>query len=123
MDLATQLRLLVAQFATLAAMLAVVHVPIGDYMARVFSSPKNLRVERGFYRLIGADSGFRTELARLHALSARILGGRYLLVYGPQRLQEFLPWSLGLAAPSEHLSFNTAVSFVTNTNWQSCSPT
>ncbi len=45
-----------------------------------------------------------------------------LAVYAVQRLQEFLPYSLGLPAPSEHLSFNTAISFVTNTNWQSYSP-
>jgi K+-transporting ATPase ATPase A chain len=45
-----------------------------------------------------------------------------LLVYGMQRLQPVLPWSLGLPAVPEGLAFNTAVSFVTNTNWQSYSP-
>jgi K+-transporting ATPase ATPase A chain len=45
-----------------------------------------------------------------------------LLVYALQRLQEFLPYSLGLPAVPEGLAFNTAVSFVTNTNWQSYSP-
>src|SRR5690606_8673002 len=44
-----------------------------------------------------------------------------LLVSGLQRLQGWLPYSLGLPAPSEHLSFNTAASFVGNTNWQSYS--
>ena len=38
-----------------------------------------------------------------------------VLVYLLQRLQEFLPYSLGLSAPSEHLAFNTAASFVANT--------
>ncbi len=45
-----------------------------------------------------------------------------LFVYGLQRLQAVLPYSLGLPAVPEGLSFNTAVSFVTNTNWQSYSP-
>ncbi len=45
-----------------------------------------------------------------------------LLVYALQRFQAVLPYSLGLPAVPEGLSFNTAVSFVTNTNWQSYSP-
>ncbi|MEV9210963.1 potassium-transporting ATPase subunit KdpA, partial [Klebsiella quasipneumoniae] len=40
-------------------------------------------------------------------------------VYALMRLQAVLPFALGLEAPGEALSFNTAVSFVTNTNWQS----
>ncbi len=122
MDTATQVWLLVAQFATLAAMLAIVHVPLGNYMARVFSSPKDLKVERGFYRVIGVDSASEQSWpAYLRSVLAFSAIG-ILLVYGLQRLQEFLPWSLGLAAPGEALSFNTAISFVTNTNWQSYSP-
>ena len=122
MDTATQVWLLVAQLATLAALLAIVHVPLGNYMARVFSSPKDLKVERGFYRVIGVDAASEQSWpAYLRSVLAFSAIG-ILLVYGLQRLQEFLPWSLGLAAPSEHLSFNTAISFVTNTNWQSYSP-
>ena len=45
-----------------------------------------------------------------------------LFVYALQRLQAFLPYSLGFPAVPEGLSFNTAASFVTNTNWQSYSP-
>ena len=45
-----------------------------------------------------------------------------LLVYALQRVQQVLPYSLGLPPTSEHLAFNTAISFVTNTNWQSYSP-
>ena len=42
--------------AVLVAALAVVHAPFGDYMARVYSSPRHLRVERGIYRLVGVDA-------------------------------------------------------------------
>jgi len=114
--------LLIAQLATLAVLLVIVHVPLGNYMARVFTSPKDLRVERGFYRVIGVDAASEQSWpAYLRSVLAFSAIG-ILLVYALQRLQDFLPWSLGLPAPSEHLSFNTAISFVTNTNWQSYSP-
>ena len=45
----------VVMVAVLVAVLAVVHVPFGDYMARVYSSRRHLRVERGIYRLVGVD--------------------------------------------------------------------
>ena len=42
----------VAMIAVIVAVLAIVHVPFGDYMARVYTSPRHLRVERGMYRLV-----------------------------------------------------------------------
>ena len=45
----------IVMIAVLVAVLAIVHVPFGDYMARVYSSPRHLRVERGIYRLVGVD--------------------------------------------------------------------
>jgi len=114
--------LFIAQLATVAAIVAILYRPLGDYMAHVFTSTKDLRVERGFYRLIGvnpkAEQSWGAYLRSI--LSFSVLG--ILLVYALQRTQEFLPYSLGLPATSEHLSFNTAISFVTNTNWQSYSP-
>ena len=47
--------LFAAQLATLVVVLVLLYRPLGDYMAAVYTSPKHLRVERGFYRLIGAD--------------------------------------------------------------------
>ena len=64
-----------------------------------------------------ADAGRPTSAA---CSRSRCVG--VLLVYALQRLQAFLPYSLGLPAVPEGLAFNTAVSFVTNTNWQSYSP-
>jgi len=114
--------LFAAQLATLVAVLVLLYRPLGDYMAAVYTSPKHLRVERGFYRLIGADpgsgQGWPSYLRSVLAFSAVGI----LLVYALQRVQQVLPYSLGLPPTSEPLAFNTAISFVTNTNWQSYSP-
>ncbi|MDQ1588795.1 MAG: potassium-transporting ATPase potassium-binding subunit [Microbacteriaceae bacterium] len=114
--------LFIAQVATLVLILGLLYRPLGDYMATVYTTRKNLKVERGIYRLIGvnpdSDQTWPVYLRSVLAVSA--IG--ILIVYGMQRLQQFLPYSLGLPAVPEGLSFNTAISFVTNTNWQSYSP-
>jgi K+-transporting ATPase ATPase A chain len=107
---------------TVVVVLALIHRPLGDYMARTFTATKDLRLERGFYRVLGVDpassQSWRSYLTGVLAVSA--VG--VLLVYLLQRTQSLLPYSLGLPAVPEGLAFNTAVSFVTNTNWQSYSP-
>ncbi len=114
--------LFIAQLLTVVVIIGLLYRPLGDYIAHVFTTTKNLRVERGFYALIGAKSDSEQSWpAYLRSVLAFSAVG-ILLVYAVQRLQEFLPYSLGLPAASEHLSFNTAISFVTNTNWQSYSP-
>ncbi len=114
--------LLVAQLATLAIILAVIYRPLGDFIAWTFTSTKDLKVERGLYRVVGVDpareQSWRAYLSSVLAFS--LLG--VLFVYAIQRLQAVLPYSLGLPAVPEGLSFNTAAAFVTNTNWQSYSP-
>ncbi|WP_158864595.1 potassium-transporting ATPase subunit KdpA [Leifsonia sp. AG29] len=114
--------LFVAECATLVLLLALAYRPLGDYMARVFTSERDLGVERGVYRLIGVDP--RSEQswpAYLRGVLAFSVVG-VVVVYGLQRLQQFLPYALGFPAVPEGTAFNTAVSFVTNTNWQSYSP-
>jgi len=112
----------ILQILTVVVVLVVVYRPLGDYMARLFTTAKDSRVERGFYRLIGVDSASeQTWPAYLRGVLAFSLIG-VLFVYAIQRLQAFLPYSLGFPAVPEGLSFNTAASFVTNTNWQSYSP-
>jgi K+-transporting ATPase ATPase A chain len=112
----------ILQVASVVLVLVLVHRPLGDLMARMYESRRDLRVERGVYRLIGVDPrSEQTWPAYLRAVLAFSLVG-VLVVYGMQRLQALLPYSLGLPAVPEGLSFNTAVSFVTNTNWQSYSP-
>ncbi|MER6429444.1 potassium-transporting ATPase subunit KdpA [Streptomyces sp900105245] len=109
----------VLQLLALIGVLALVHVPFGDHMARVYSSAKHLRMEKGIYRAIGADPD--TEMtwpAYLRAVLAFSAVG-VLFLYLLQRLQGVLPGSMGFSSVNPAQSFNTAVSFVTNTNWQS----
>ncbi|WP_175494199.1 potassium-transporting ATPase subunit KdpA [Herbiconiux ginsengi] len=114
--------LAVAQFATLVLALGLIYRPLGDYIARTFTSTKHLKIERGLYRLVGVNGDSEQSWgAYLRGVLAFSAVG-VLLVYLIQRLQAVLPYSLGFPAIPEGLSFNTAVSFVTNTNWQSYSP-
>ncbi|MGQ4430497.1 MULTISPECIES: potassium-transporting ATPase subunit KdpA [unclassified Streptomyces] len=109
----------VLQLIALIAALALVYVPLGNYMARVYSSDKHWRVEKWIYRGIGADPN--TEMrwpAYLRGVLAFSAVG-VLFLYLLQRLQGILPGSLGFSSVNPAQSFNTAVSFVTNTNWQS----
>lgn len=112
----------VAQLATLVLVLALIHRPLGDYMAQVYESRKDYRAERVVYRLAGIDPESRQSWGSYlrGVLAFSVVG--ILLVYALQRLQPFLPYALDLPSPGAALSFNTAVSFVTNTNWQSYSP-
>lgn len=112
----------ILQVATLILFLVLLHRPLGDYMAHVYTATRDLRIERGFYRVIGVDPrSQQTWPSYLRAVLAFSVVG-VLVVYALQRLQAALPYALGLPAVPEGLSFNTAVSFVTNTNWQSYSP-
>ena len=109
--------------AFLIAALVAVHVPFGDYMYRVYSSEKHSRAERVIYRLIGADP--RSEqtwgaYAR-SVLAFSAISILFLFVF--QLVQGKLPLHLhDPATPmTPALAWNTAVSFVTNTNWQAYS--
>ena len=114
--------LFLAQLATILVALVLVYRPLGNYVAGVYTTKRDLTVERGFYRLIGVNSAAEQSWpAYLRSVLAFSAVG-ILLVYALQRVQQVLPYSLGLPPTSEHLAFNTAISFVTNTNWQSYSP-
>ncbi len=109
------------QIALVVAVLAVIHVPLGDYMARIFTSPKDSRVETGFYRLVRIDSKaeqrWTTYVIAVMAFSLVSI----LLLWGLLSLNSVLPWANGTPNMPAAQGFNTAVSFVTNTNWQSYS--
>ena len=112
----------ILQVASLVLILSLLYRPVGDYMAHIYTSRKDLKVERGFYRVIGVDSSVeQTWQSYLRGVLAFSVVG-LLFVYLLQRFQAVLPYSLGLPAVPEGLSFNTAASFVANTNWQSYSP-
>ncbi len=100
-------------------------VPLGKYIAavvqgeRTFLSPVLGPVERGFYALAGVDAkagmGWKTYAFALVMLQAV----HFLILYLMLRLQAYLPFNpAGQSAVSPQLAFNTAISFVTNTNWQ-----
>ena len=106
----------------LILVLALAYVPLGDYMARVYGSSRDLRVERVFYRIGRIDSRReQTWVGYVLAVLAFSLIS-FLFLYALQRLQGVLPWSDGKPGVSPSMSFNTAISFVSNTNWQSYSP-
>lgn len=111
-----------ASIATLVLLLTLAHRPLGDYLAHVVTSRKHARVERGIYRLLGVDSGaeqtWSSYLRGVLAFSAVGIVFLYLI----ERMQQWLPYSLGLPAVDPTTAMNTAISFVTNTNWQSYSP-
>jgi K+-transporting ATPase ATPase A chain len=110
------------QVGLLVLLLAAAYRPLGGYMAHVFSTDNDSRVERGTYKLLGvdakADQTWAVYARSVLAFSAVSLIFLYLL----QRVQGHLPFSNGLPGVEQGLSFNTAASFVANTNWQSYSP-
>jgi K+-transporting ATPase ATPase A chain len=102
--------------------LAAVYVPFGNYMARVYGDERHWRVDRAMYRLVRVDPGSEQ---RWTGYAAALLAFSFLsvvLLYLLQRLQGVLPLSLGRGAVDPGIAFNTAISFVTNTNWQSYVP-
>ncbi|WP_217163490.1 potassium-transporting ATPase subunit KdpA [Streptomyces sp. AC512_CC834] len=109
----------VLQLLALVAALALAHIPLGNHMARVYSSGKHWRVEKWIYKGIGADPDTQMRWpAYLRGVLAFSLAG-VLFLYLLQRLQGVLPGSLGFASIDPDQAFNTAASFVANTNWQS----
>ncbi|TJZ49694.1 potassium-transporting ATPase subunit KdpA [Streptomyces piniterrae] len=111
----------VLQLTALIAALALAYRPLGDYMAAVYSSPKHLRVEKVVYRCIGANADAQMRWpAYLRSVLAFSVAG-VLFLYLLQRVQGGLPLSFGFASISPDQAFNTAASFVGNTNWQSYS--
>ncbi|MFE7358076.1 potassium-transporting ATPase subunit KdpA [Streptomyces sp. NPDC057543] len=107
------------QVLALVAALGLAYRPLGDHMAGVYSSKNHLRVEKWIYKAIGAnpDAEMRwtAYLRGVLAFSAVSVLFLYLL----QRLQGSLPGSLGFSSIDPDQAFNTAASFVANTNWQS----
>ena len=109
------------QVALLIAALAVCYPPLGAYMARAYTSEHDSRVELACYKVMGvdpkADQRWPVYARSLVAFSVVSV----LFLYGLLRLQAHFPLSLGFAGVPPALSFNTAASFLTNTNWQNYS--
>ena len=115
------------QFVALIAVVIATAVPLGMYMAKVYGDDEQAPgdrvfgpIERGIYRICRIDA---TREQRWTTYAYSLIGFSifsFLVVYGMQRLQGSLPLNpTDVPAVIPHLSFNTAVSFMTNTNWQS----
>src|SRR6478736_6419702 len=113
------------QIAIFCAIFVALVKPLGWYMTAVFNgdrtflSPVFRPVEKALYWIGGVD-----ETKEQHWLTYTVsmlffhVGG-FLILYALMRLQGFLPFNpQGMTAVPEYLSFNTAISFITNTNWQ-----
>jgi K+-transporting ATPase ATPase A chain len=117
------------QIALLAAIIVALTKPLGAYMTCVFNGERTflsfaLRpVEKMFYRLSGIDE--REDqywLIYATAMLVFTMAG-FVSLYALQRFQALLPFNpQQMPAVGQHLAFNTSVSFVTNTNWQSYVP-
>jgi K+-transporting ATPase ATPase A chain len=112
-----------AGIALLVLALVAVHVPLGDYMYRVYTSANDWRIEKAIYRVIGADPkaeqpwyAYARSLLAFSTVSV-------LFLFFFELLQDKLPLHLHDPATkmTPSLAWNTAVSFVTNTNWQAYS--
>ncbi len=114
------------QLAIFTALLALLAKPLGGYMARVYRGERTLLapvvgpLERGLYRVAGVRPEAEMSWQRYALATLLFSAVGFLFLYLLQRVQHLLPLNpQGLGAVSPHLAFNTAASFVTNTNWQS----
>lgn len=113
------------QFALYCAILLACAPLLGGYMYRVYNgqavllSPVLKPVEKVIYRICGIDAQASQHWSRYAVTLLAFNAAGWVLLFAILRLQHLLPWNpAGLAPMSSDLAFNTAVSFVTNTNWQ-----
>ena len=117
------------QIALYCVIITLLVKPFGGYMTRVFNGERTLLspvlrpVERGIYAVSGvAEQDEQHWVTYGIAMLVFTLAG-FVTLYALQRLQAMLPFNpQGQAAVSPDLAFNTSVSFITNTNWQSYTP-
>ncbi len=105
--------------AAMVLLLSLAYRPLGDYMARVYDSTRHLRLERGVYRLTGVNPDIE-QSPRSYAVG--VVGFSLVSVVALMALQmaqAHLPMNRDLPGVPLWMSFNTAASFVANTNWQS----
>ena len=104
---------------SLIAALALVHKPLGDYMARVLTGERHLAVEKVVYRAAGVDADADQTWGRYLRSVLAFSVVSVLFLYGFLRIQQHFWPPYKVPQMTADQSFNTAASFVTNTNWQS----
>ena len=109
--------------ASLIVALALVHVPLGDYMYQVYTTRKDSRIEKAVYRVIGADPKAEQTWGSYARSVLAFSAVSILFLFFFQLVQGKLPLHLNDPGTpmTPALAWNTAVSFVTNTNWQAYS--
>src|SRR6202167_1664964 len=117
------------QIALYCVLLVLITKPIGGYMTRVFAGERTLfspvlrPLERGLYRVSGVDENQEQHWVTYAVAMLAFTFAGFVVLYALQRLQSVLPFNPQKFDPvSPDLAFNTSVSFVTNTNWQSYVP-
>jgi potassium-transporting ATPase potassium-binding subunit len=112
----------IVQFVLVLVLMTGLTVAMGKWLARVFTDERHLRLERWTYAVLGADPEERMPWTRYAMVLVVSNAAMMLLGYLLLRVQGLLPFdSLQRAAQTPDLAFNTASSFITNTNWQSYS--
>ena len=113
------------QIALFCLVVLVLTRPLGGYMTRVFAgertflSPVLKPVETLVFRLGGVDASREQHWLTYTIAMLLFHAGGFLLLYALMRVQDLLPFNpQGMAAVAPDLAFNTAISFITNTNWQ-----
>jgi potassium-transporting ATPase potassium-binding subunit len=117
------------QIALYSVVIIALTKPVGFYMTRVFSgertflSPILRPVERVIYAVCGVNEGEEQHWVTYAIAMAFFSAAGFVVLYAIQRLQGVLPFNpQGQGAVEQRLAFNTSVSFITNTNWQSYVP-
>jgi potassium-transporting ATPase potassium-binding subunit len=117
------------QIAIYGVLLILVTKPLGGYMVRVFSGERTILspilhpIETGLYRISGVKEEQEQHWVTYAVAMLAFSFAGFVVLYALQRLQALLPFNpQGQSAVGPDLAFNTSVSFVTNTNWQSYTP-
>src|SRR5215469_6616006 len=117
------------QIALFCVVVVAITRPLGGYMARVFNGERTILhpvlrpVERVVYWCCGVDESHEQHWLIYGAAMLLFSLVGVLTLYALQRLQAVLPFNpAGQGAVEQSLAFNTAISFITNTNWQSYTP-
>jgi K+-transporting ATPase ATPase A chain len=109
------------QAAAVAILVVILHVPLGDYMAKVYADARHWRLEKLCYRLIGAEPDDQQRWTKYCTSVLAFSAISVLFLYGLLLVQTRLPEPWGRKGMTPALAFNTAISFVTNTSWQNYS--
>jgi K+-transporting ATPase ATPase A chain len=117
------------QIALFCVIVTLLTKPFGGYMTRVFTGERNVLspvlgpLERGVYWLCGIDPKQEQHWVTYAVAMLFFTAAGFVTLYALQRLQAVLPFNLADQSPVDpSLAFNTSVSFITNTNWQSYVP-